>query len=55
MVRGMRMHDTVLRMRELLLDHGVQLSPEKADARAEYEGPGTNAQRASSTSASTAT
>ena len=40
------MHDTVLRMRELLIERGVDLMPERADARAEYEGPGANAMQA---------
>jgi hypothetical protein len=42
----MRLHDTVLRMRELLTERGVDLTPERASARASYEGPGANAQQA---------
>src|ERR687892_1020998 len=42
----MRVHDTVLRMRELLVERGVDLMPERADARSEYEGPGANAMQA---------
>jgi hypothetical protein len=36
----MRLHDTVLRMREWLLDRGVELIPQAADADAFYEGEG---------------
>lgn len=36
----MRPRDTVLRMREWLLDRGVELTPETRDARAVYEGEG---------------
>jgi hypothetical protein len=39
----MRVHDTVLRMRKLLIERGVDLVPERANARALYEGPGPNA------------
>ena len=42
----MRLHDTVLRMRELLIERGVHLTPERADARAQYEGPGQNVTQA---------
>jgi hypothetical protein len=42
----MQLHDTVLRMRELLIERGVELTPERADARAQYEGPGQNAMQA---------
>src|SRR4051812_47329074 len=43
---AMRLHDTVLRMREFLIERGVDLSPERADARAQYDGPGQNAMQA---------
>jgi hypothetical protein len=36
----MRLHDTVLRMREWLLDRNVELHPQAADADALYEGEG---------------
>jgi hypothetical protein len=42
----MRVHDTVLRMRELLMERGVDLIPSRANARAFYEGPGPNAMQA---------
>jgi hypothetical protein len=42
----MRVHDTVLRMRQLLIECGVDLIPERANARAQYEGPGPNAMQA---------
>jgi hypothetical protein len=42
----MRVHDTVLRMRERLTARGVDLTPKRANARALYEGPGANAMQA---------
>jgi hypothetical protein len=42
----MRVHDTVLRMRKLLIERGVGLVPQRANARALYEGPGRNAMQA---------
>jgi hypothetical protein len=42
----MRLHDTVLRMRKLLIERGVDLMPKRANARALYEGPGPNAMQA---------
>lgn len=42
----MRLHDTVLRMRDLLLERGVTLTPGHADADAVYEGPGAQAREA---------
>ena len=42
----MRLHDTTLKMRELLLERGVELSPPHAEVEAIYEGPGTHAQQA---------
>jgi hypothetical protein len=42
----MRVHDTVLRMRKLLIERGVDLTPKRANARALYEGPGPNAMQA---------
>ena len=42
----MRVHDTVLRMRKLLIERGVELVPERSNARAVYEGPGPNAMQA---------
>src|SRR4051794_34809277 len=42
----MRLHDTVLRMREHLTDARVDLIPEHADAEEVYEGPGKNAEQA---------
>jgi hypothetical protein len=43
---AMQLHDTVLRMRELLIERGVDLTPARADGRAEYKGPGENATQA---------
>jgi hypothetical protein len=43
---AMRVHDTVLRMRKLLLERGVDLEPRRANARALYEGPGPRAMQA---------
>src|SRR5688572_22841927 len=45
-VRVMRLHDTVLRMRELLKENHVELTPAHADAEEVYEGPGENARHA---------
>ena len=42
----MRVDETVLRMRKLLIERGVELVPERANARAVYEGPGPNAMQA---------
>lgn len=42
----MRLHDTVLRMRELLLASDVALTPQEADAEELYEGDGSAAQQA---------
>jgi hypothetical protein len=42
----MQVHDTVLRMRKLLIERGVDLIPERSNARAEYEGMGPNAMQA---------
>ena len=39
-VESVQLHDTVLRMRDFLLDRGVALVPEDADARELYEGDG---------------
>ena len=41
--RGMDLHDTTRRMRELLLAQDVELSPEDADAAGGYEGRGAHA------------
>jgi hypothetical protein len=43
---AMQLHDTVLRMRELLIERGVDLRPERADGSAHYKGPGENAMQA---------
>jgi len=43
---AMRVHDTVLHMRTRLLERGVDLIPERAEASAQYEGPGQNATQA---------
>ncbi|HKO26582.1 MAG TPA: hypothetical protein VJU80_03925 [Solirubrobacteraceae bacterium] len=42
----MQLHDTVLRMRELLIERGVELTPKAADARALYKGRGPDAMQA---------
>jgi hypothetical protein len=42
----MRLHDTTLRMRELLIEREVELSPRHADGEAIYEGPGAHARQA---------
>src|SRR4051794_25275887 len=42
----MQLHDTVLRMRESLVERGVSLTPEHADARTQYDGPGQHAMHA---------
>src|SRR4051812_26650538 len=39
----MQLYDTVLRMREQLIDRGVELRPKRADGNAHYKGPGENA------------
>jgi hypothetical protein len=39
-------HDTVLHMRKLLIERGVDLIPKRANARALYERPGPNAMQA---------
>jgi hypothetical protein len=43
---AMQLHATVLCMRELLIERGVELTPERADARAQYDGPGQHAMHA---------
>src|SRR4051794_10244992 len=42
----MQVHDTVSRMRTLLIERGVDLIPERAEAGAQYEGPGQSATQA---------
>jgi hypothetical protein len=42
----MRLHDTVLHMRDALIAGGVDLSPQRADGEAVYTGPGAGALQA---------
>jgi hypothetical protein len=43
---AMHLYDTVLRMRELLIERGVVLKPKRADGNAHYKGPGEHARQA---------